>query len=82
MSFWFYRLPIPVQDITLFVGIFLLLFVGLFICRIVGIKSYGSEREYLRENNDPLTYKKIWAISLLPSIIITLFLALRRAGLL
>lgn len=74
---FFFKLPEAVQGIALFAGCFLLLFVGLLICRIIGIKSYGSEREYFKYFQNPLSYKKIWLFSLSVSIIVVLFFALK-----
>lgn len=63
----FLELPKVIQFTLLFLFLLVIIFIGLLVSRAVGIKLYGSERKYFKENNDPLTYKKIWIRSLIAS---------------
>ena len=65
-----YKLPLLFKFIFVFVISFLMFLFIFIILRIIGIKVYGSERQYYKENNDPLTFRQIWLRSLIGSVII------------
>ena len=69
---FFFRLPIPIQVIVMFSGWFILLFVFFGIGRVVGIRMWGSERQYLKYDPNSITHRKIWSNSAIIATIIAL----------
>ena len=69
----FFRLPIPIQVIVMFLGWFIFLFVSFTTDRVIGIRIWGSKKQYFKYSNNHITYKQIWSSSAIFSLIITLF---------
>ncbi len=67
---WVFRLSIPLQFVTLFAGFFLLILAMLTIGRAIGVRMWGSVRQYFKYDPNSMTFKQILFRSFIMSAIL------------
>jgi hypothetical protein len=67
---WVFKLSIPLQLATLFAAFFLLILATLTIGRVIGIRMWGSVRQYFKYDPNSMTFKQILFRSFIMSAIL------------